>query len=133
MRWSRWSLCGTEVPGVSFTHWMRNDRPTYWSLKVGSNRTWSYDLNQARLWAASLLGVSPLEATSEGISAKHAFLPLPLARSIAVLGSGLAGASDAGAYRYPVASEDLRRLVLSVVARTFDSTRLAVAAELATG
>jgi hypothetical protein len=130
---ARWSLCGHEVPGVAFTHWVRNDRPPHWSLVVGSYRTWSYDLNQARLWAATLLGERPVEAGDACITAKHAFLPLPLARSVAVLGSGLSGANESGAYRYPVPCEALRSLVLSVVVRTFDPSRLAAAAEQATG
>lgn len=132
-QWARWSLCGHEVPGVTFTHWVRNDRPSHWSLVVGAYRTWSYDLNQARLWAAALLGEGALEVGDRCITAKHAFLPLPLARSVAVLGSGLAGANEGGAYRYPVQCEALRTLVLSVVARTFDPSRLAGAAEQATG
>ena len=71
-RWTNWSLCGREVSGVTFTHWVRNDRPRYWSLVVGSQRTWSYDLNQARLWAATLLGERAVEAGEGSIIAKHA-------------------------------------------------------------
>jgi hypothetical protein len=134
-RWLHWSLKKGEYPEVSVEHHMRRDRPDYWVASRDGRRLWFYDLNVARAWAAAFLGEPMVNVVGDAfLDANHAFLPLPLARAVSVLGSGLSGPTDAGTYRYPVGAPRLRELVLDIVTRTFEPSRLAVSAtEKATG
>jgi hypothetical protein len=127
-RWSRWSLKSGEYPGVTVEHHMRRDRPDYWVASQAGRRIWFYDLNSTRAWAAALLGEPVVTAQGEAfLEAHHAFLPLPIARAVSILGAGLPGPVDT-TYRYPVGSARLRACALEIVTRTFDPSRLAVSA-----
>lgn len=124
--WSRWSLgLGLDATDVSFTHCVCSGRPDYWHVTAGERSVWSYDLNTARLWGLALLQQSPFALTEGGgLTAEHAFLPLPLARFLTIV-EGTAPGSDAGGrYRYPCGSPTLRERVLNVVASVFDPQRL---------
>ncbi|KYG06937.1 hypothetical protein BE21_31975 [Sorangium cellulosum] len=133
-RWSRWSLKLGEYPNVTVEHHMRRDRPDYWITSHAGRRVWFYDLNLARAWAAALLGEPVVNAVGDALlEAHHAFLPLPVARALSVLGAGLSGPVDAR-YRYAVGNPRLREFALDIVSRTFDPSRLAVpATKQATG
>lgn len=125
-RWPRWSLVSGEHPGVDVEHHMRRDRPDYWTVSGEGGGIWSYELNIARTWAAALLGAPALKTVGEtDLEAHHAYVPLPLARTIAVIGAGLPGPTPEGSYRYPVGSQLLRERVLDTMTRTFDPLRLA--------
>ncbi len=50
------------------------------------------------------------------------------ARALSVLGSGLSGPIDPGTYRYPVGALQLRELLLDIVMRTFEPSRLVLSA-----
>lgn len=122
--WSRWSLTGSEYPNVVVEHHMRPDRPDYWTAVRGDLRLWFYDLNATRAWAAALLGEPVVTAAGDGyIDALHAFLPLPVARAVSILGGGLSGPANAR-YRYVAGTSVFQQLVLDVVASTFDPSRL---------
>lgn len=133
-RWYRWSLAAGDHPSVLVEHHMRRDRPDFWTASADGRRIWSYDLNIARGWAATLLGETLVSSTDETfLDARHAHLPLPVARVLSVLGGGLAGPLDSK-YRYVTGTPQLRKFVLDVVSRAFDPSRLAVrATEQATG
>lgn len=133
--WPQWSLTPGEYAEVRVEHCMRRDRPDYWVASHGDVHIWSYDLNVVRAWAAALLRAPILTPLGEAIiEAKHAYVPLALARALAVVGAGLPGPNAGGGYRYPVGSPRLRELVLDIVTRTFDPLRLArSAAHQATG
>lgn len=128
-RWPKWSLRADTVSAtVTLDHCMRPDRPDYWLVKAATGASvWSYELNVARSWAATLTGESPVRFVGEvEIEAHHAYLPVPLSRAVAVLGAALPG-PDAGAgwtYRYVVSSRQLRDRVVDTVRRTFDPGRL---------
>ena len=118
-----------EYPDVFVEHRMRPDRPDYWLASRGGRRVWFYDLNMTRAWAAALLGEPVVNAAGDTfLEANHAFLPLPIARAISVLGSALAGPTGSG-YRYVVAAPQLRQLVLDIVTRTFNPSRLPVSTD----
>ena len=128
-RWPRWSLVPGEHPGVEVEHHMRRDRPEFWVVSRGTKRAWTYDLNVARAWAAVLIQAPPLNVVGAAyLEANHAYVPLPLARALSVIGAGLPGPTADGSYRYPVGSPRVRERVLDVVTRTFDPSRLAAAA-----
>jgi hypothetical protein len=114
--WSNWSLQrDTVTAGVEVTKWTRPDRPTYWRVTSKDLDVWSYHPNHARLWACSAIGESPFDASVDcELRVRHAFLPLPLARVVAALGTALPGPDfgQRGAYRYPFVSNALRSLVL---------------------
>jgi hypothetical protein len=133
--WPRWSLTADAPAGLVVEHRVRRDRPDFWLVARGDLRVWTYDLNVARSWGASMLAapiVSPADETY--IEAAHAYLPLPLARVVALVGAGRAGPTASGNYRYPLGSVRLCEQVLDIVARTFDPTRLtAVPSQRATG
>ncbi|WP_438018615.1 hypothetical protein WMF18_05860 [Sorangium sp. So ce315] len=133
-RWLRWSLRLGEYPDVTVEHHMRRDRPDYWLASRAGRRVWFYDFNLARAWAAALLGEPVVNAVGDAfLEAHHAFLPLPIARVLSVLGAGMSGPVDAK-YRYAVGSRRLRDFALDIVSRTFDPSRLAVpATEQTTG
>ena len=125
VRRTHWSLQPPEAAETAAVkverHW-RQDRPTYWSIRHGEQLRWSYDRNQMRCWAATLLGEAVVRADdASGLYAHHAFLPLPLGRVISVLGGGLAGPTDAG-YLYPLGNLRLRALVVTTLARAFAAT-----------
>jgi hypothetical protein len=123
--WPRWSLIDGEHSGVTVEHCMRSDRPDFWLVSQDDKRVWSYDLNFARAWAATFLAARLVSVIDDSfIEAAHAYLPLPLARAVGVLGSGLPGAAPNGTYRYPIGVPGLRKLVLEILSRTFDPSRL---------
>lgn len=123
-RWLRWSLQPGEHGDVTVEHHVRRDRPDYWVASQAGQRVWFYDLNLTRAWAAALIGQDIITVASDGmLEAHHAFLPLPLARAVAILGTGLPGPVS-GAYRYPVGSSTLVDCVLNVLRQTFDCARL---------
>lgn len=124
-RWYYWSLTAVEHPSVLVEHHMRRDRPDFWTASVDGRGIWSYDLNIARGWAAALLDEPLLSAQGAPfLDAHHAFLPLPLARVVSALGGGLPGPID-GKYRYVTGTPQLRELVVDLVSRVFDPSRLA--------
>jgi hypothetical protein len=127
-RWTSWSLQGkTSGPTIKFEHWIRASRPDYWKVARDDLSVWSYDLNTARLWAAALAGEPlVLRDGAEDLAAEHGFVPLPLARMLAVLGAGLPGPDDRDGwrYKYPSVSQRLRDSVLDVLQQTFDVSRL---------
>lgn len=128
-RWAHWSLASDCSADLEFEHHMRRDRPDYWVVSHGARRIWSYELNVVRAWAASLLGVPVVNPNLDAfIEPNHAYLPLPLARVVSILGAGLPGPTSNGSYLYPIGFPDLRDRVLDIVARTFDPSRLAALA-----
>lgn len=119
-----WSLQGGEYQNVRVEHRVRPDRPDYWLISGGGRRVWSYELNLARAWAATLLGEPIVKVVGDDVvEAHHAFLPLPLARTVSVLGGGRPGPVN-GRYRYPFGNPELLRFVLDVLSRTFDPSCL---------
>jgi hypothetical protein len=134
-RWPQWSLVPGEYAELEVEHHMRRDRPDFWVVSYRDQRIWSYDLNVVRAWAAALLKAPMLNLVGDAfIEANHAYVPLPLARALAVIGAGLSGPTSKGGYRYPVGFPQLRERALDIVARTFDPSRLAAsAARQATG
>lgn len=128
-RWLLWSLKAGEYPDVCVEHRMRPDRPDYWLVLSGGRRGWFYDLNVTRMWAAALLG-EPLVnvADDASLEANHAFLPLPVARTVSILGSALSGPTGTG-YRYSPGTTQLRQLVLDMLTRTFNPSRLPVSTD----
>jgi hypothetical protein len=123
--WPRWSLLSTEYPAVEVEHRVRRDRPDVWVVSREHQRMWSYDANVARTWAAAFMDAPAVTVVGATLlAANHAYLPLPLARAIATLGSGLPGPSAVGDYQYPVGSLPLRERVLGILGRTFDPSRL---------
>lgn len=133
-RWHYWSLDSGQHPGVLVEHHMRRDRPDFWTTSAAGRSIWSYDLNVARGWSAALLGEPLVCVVGEAfLDARHAYLPLPLARVVSILGAGLSGPID-GKYRYATGTPQFRELVLDIVSRVFDPSRLAAkVAEQATG
>jgi hypothetical protein len=128
-RWSYWSLKDGEYPDVFVEHRMRPDRPDYWLASCGGRQVWFYDLNVTRAWAAALVGEPVVNAADDSfIEANHAFLPLPIARALSVLGAALSGPTGSG-YRYVPGAPQLRRLVLDIVTRTFNPSRLPVSTD----
>jgi hypothetical protein len=125
-QWTNWSLQDvTDRTAIVFEHWLRSGRPDYWKVSRGELSIWSYDLNTARLWAAALIGEPLSVADGAGdLAASHGFVPLPLARMLAVLGAGLSGPDELWRYRYPASSLRLSGMVLNVLQRTFDPRRL---------
>jgi hypothetical protein len=125
-RWHYWSLTAGEHAGVLVEHHMRRDRPDFWTTSIDGRGIWSYDLNIARGWAATMLDEPLVSAQGEPfLDANHAFLPLPLARVVSALGGGLSGPIDGGKYRYVTGTPHLRELVVDLVSRVFDPSRLA--------
>lgn len=133
-RWHRWSLAAGDHPSVLVERYMRRDRPHFWTASADGRHIWSYDLNVTRGWAATLLGEPLVSATNEAyLDVRHAYLPLPLARVLSILGGGFAGPIDSN-YRYVTGNPQLRNFVLDVLSRVFDPSRLvARATEQATG
>jgi len=122
--WSRWSLkAATNLDGVSFTHCVRPGSPDYWHVESDDRSVWSYDLNTARLWGLALLG-HRLFAEDGGLTADHAYLPLPLARFLTVVEGTAPGADMGGQHRYPCGSPALQERILNVVRSAFDPRRL---------
>lgn len=120
-RWQRWSLDGVQQDQLDFRHWVRKDRPDFWSVTSDAGNAWSYSLNTARLWASSFAGLVPVKETNAGmLEACHAFMPLPLARAVSVMGAGLAGPSTDGRYRYPISSPALREFAVRAMSTTFN-------------
>jgi hypothetical protein len=132
--WPHWSLASDEYPGIEVEHRMRRDRPDFWVVSRGDQRIWTYDLNVARAWAAALLGAPALRTVGGAfLEAYHAYVPLPLARALSVIGAGLSGPMD-GNYCYPIGFPRLREQVSDIVTQTFNPSRLhARAAREATG
>lgn len=123
-QWRHWSLMAGEYPRVLVEHHMRRDRPDFWTVSADGRVIWSYNLNIARCWAAALLDAPLFSAQGElFLDAQHAFLPLSLARVISALGGGLSGPVD-GKYRYVTGTSQLRDLVLDLISRVFDPSRL---------
>ncbi len=128
-RWLRWSLKDGEYPDVFVEHRMRPDRPDYWLVSRGGRRLWFYDLNVTRMWAAALLDESLVNVADDmSLEANHAFLPLPVARTVSILGSALSGPTGTG-YRYSPGTTQLRQLVLDILTRTFNPSRLSVSTD----
>lgn len=126
-RWPTWSLRSDVSATVTLDQCMRSDRPDYWIVDANGRSVWSYELNVARSWAATLAGEAPIRAVGETeIEAQHAYLPVPLARVVTVLGAALPGpdADSAWAYRYFFSSRQLRDRVLHTMRRTFDPGRV---------
>jgi hypothetical protein len=125
-RWPYWSLKKGDHSEVTVEHRMRRDRPDYWIVSREEFRLWFYDLNVTRCWGAALLR-EPLvmEAGEWFLEANHAYVPLPIARVVNLLGLGLAGPTDHGRYRYALGME-LRKQVLDIILRTFDPRQVAI-------
>lgn len=124
--WRRWSL---NVPkdsgGLSFVHRSRLGQPDYWEVGFKDRAVWSYDLNTARSWAASMTGEHPLVASDDtGLLAVHAYLPLPLARFATAIEGATIGSYESGQYQYRISSRELRDRLIGVVRTVFDVRRL---------
>ncbi|MGY3578935.1 hypothetical protein [Bradyrhizobium sp. USDA 4504] len=124
--WTRWSLgAGLDTSEISFTHCVRAGCPDYWHLEAGDRSVWSFDLNTARLWGLAMLRQNPFATVDGGqLIAAQAFLPLPMARCLAILSGTAPGVGEDGRYRYPCASTALSRSILSVLETIFDPHRL---------
>jgi hypothetical protein len=120
--WPSWSLQpGSAHPLVSVTRSIRRDRPDYWTVESAGATIWTYSQNLARLWGCAAAGLAPLEPTRDReLEARHAYLPLPLARAAGLLGDALPG-PDAQGYRYVFASHHLRDLLLDTIRTAFDA------------
>lgn len=128
-RWLYWSLKDGEYPDVIVEHRMRAGRPDYWLASHRGRRVWFYDLNVTRAWAAAFLGEPVVNAAGETfLEANHAFLPLPIARTVAVLGCALSGPTGT-AYQYGTGTPQLRKLVLDIMTQTFNTSRFAVSTD----
>lgn len=125
--WSSWSLerdAGSVGPTV--VKWSRPDRPSYWRVTSGAFDVWTYHPNHARLWACSAVGETPFEPIGDReLRVRHAYLPLPLARLVSVLGAALPGPDGAhgGGYRYVFVSGRLRTVVLDALRAGFERVR----------
>lgn len=133
--WTRWSLgAGLDASGISFTHCVRAGCPDYWHVQAGDRSVWSFDLNTARLWGLAVLGQKPFAEMDGGqLIAEQAFLPLPLARYLAIVNGTAPGIGENGRYSYPCASTALNKNILSVLERVFDPQRLHRHAQAMTG
>jgi hypothetical protein len=133
--WTHWSLGQlADSTVISFEHCARPGRPDYWQVSSQGRSVWSYDLNTARLWALALLGQRPFAMTEGGgLVADHAFLPLPLARFLAIVEGTASGIDASGRYSYPCRSFTLRDRLLSVVETVFDPQRLQGHSQAMTG
>jgi hypothetical protein len=105
---------------------VRPDRPNFWAVVgPGGATKWSYELNLARCWAASLVGEDICQPAGDtDLCAHHAYLPLPLARIVSALGAGLPGRSKAPTgtqYLYAIDSGPLREFVQTTIARTYSA------------
>lgn len=124
VRWRHWSLTRADLSTIDFLHCTRRDRPDFWQVRRDHFGVWSFDLNVARTWGATLLHepiVRPID--SAFVEVVHAYLPLPLARAVNALSQGLAGPVGDGRYRY-VISTSLRTLTEKKLARSFDASNL---------
>lgn len=116
-----WSLLPAHASGrdVRLTYWSRDDRPAFWSVSSQAGALgWSYQKNAARWIACSADGIAPIAAKGiHEISAVHAFLPLPIARRVAMLGPALPGSPDAAkgtaGYSYAFFTGQFRDEILS--------------------
>lgn len=127
--WPRWSLVPGEHDGIEVEHRMRRGCPDYWVVSGDDGSVWSYDFDVARAWAAALSNAPIVDAVGDTwLVARNAYLPLPLARAVAVLGAGLPGPAADGTYRYPVGSPHLQAYLLDLLTRTFDPSRLSSSA-----
>lgn len=124
--WKRWSLSAPkDSGGLSFVHRSRLGQPDYWEVGFKDRSVWSYDLNTARSWAASMTGEHPLVASDDaGLLAMHAYLPLPLARFATAVEGAVIGSYENGQYQYRVSSRELRDRLIGVVRTVFDVRRL---------
>jgi hypothetical protein len=124
-RWSKWALRDVDEPTLFFEHRVRPDRPDYWIASHNGRRIWSYELNVVRAWGASFLGKPVVvPRPPQMIEANYAFLPLPFARAISILGAGLPGPPDKGNYCYPTGNAALNDLIIAAVSKTFDASKL---------
>lgn len=91
-----WRVDGEAQPEALLTTCYRPDAPTFWRIRVGNQHRWSYALNPARLAACAMLRMPPCTRRgSHELAATRAYLPLPLARLVAILGPALPGAVTA--------------------------------------
>lgn len=93
-----WSLSPSRASShdIRLTYWSRDDRPAYWSVSNPSGGVgWSFQKNAARWIACSAAGMAPVAAKGlHEIAAVHAYLPLPMARRVAMLSPALPGCPD---------------------------------------
>lgn len=124
--WKRWSLGMLEDTGeISFEHFRRRGRPDYWRVSNRGRSAWSYELNTARLWANAMLTQKPLCGWEDkGLTAVHAYLPLPLARFLSVVEGAAPGLDSSSEYRYRVSKPALRESLMAVVENIFDIRRI---------
>jgi hypothetical protein len=107
-------LTGVSYPDVRVERYVRPDRPAYWVATHGERAFWSYELNPIRVWGANCLGDSVVSLAGEhDLSAKHGYLPLPVARYANLVSPALAGPVSELEYRYPM-NPGLRDEILSL-------------------
>jgi hypothetical protein len=112
---SAWRVDGVAQPEALLTAFYRPDAPKFWRVRVGDQQRWSYALNPVRLAACAMLRLPPCTPRgSHELAATRAYLPLPLARFVAILGPALPGALAAPAgspHLYSFNTERFRMLV----------------------
>lgn len=122
--WPHWSLTSGAAPsGASVVRWTRPGQPDYWTVKTAKLTVWTYHPNTARLWASAALAEDAIiDAGEHDLRARHAYLPIPLARVVAVLGAALPGPDPTldWAYRYVCVSDTFASLVKNAVRAAFD-------------
>ncbi len=110
-----WRVDGTTQPEALLTTCYRPDAPMFWRARVCDQQRWSYALNPARLAACAMLRLAPCTARgSHELVASLAYLPLPLARMVAILGPALPGGmtiTSNSPHVYSFNTERFRRLV----------------------
>lgn len=121
-----WRVDGAAQPEVLLTTCYRPDAPMFWRARAGDQQRWSYALNPARLAACAMLRLPPCaQRGSHELAATRAYLPLPLARMVAILGPALPGGMTTtpdSPHLYSFNTERFRRIVEESLARVLGQT-----------
>ena len=123
---SPWRVDSAPQPEASITTCYRPDAPMFWRARVGQQQRWSYALNPARLAACAMARLPPCTPRgSHELIAARAYLPLPLARMVAILGPALPGGmttTPESPHLYGFNTERFRKIVEELLARVQDQT-----------
>jgi hypothetical protein len=108
-----WSLDPSRQPEeIGLQRCWRRGRPDHWVATGTESVAWSYFSNVARWKACVMAGVVPVEKQGAfELRAINAYLPLPLARKVSLLGPALPGPNPDSPrfdYRYAFSSSSCR-------------------------